>query len=64
MSGTLLGLGENSMNQTNRVSVPEESSRKDGRWPSSYSVASLNKRGDKGIMRAPQSLGSKLLFIL
>lgn len=38
---TLLGTGENSVTHTDRV--PVEFSKKDRRWPSSYSVVRLNK---------------------
>lgn len=46
MPNTLLGTGENSVNQIDRVLM--ELSRKDSQWPSSYSAVRLNKREYRG----------------
>ena len=61
MPGAHLRLGENSVNQTSKVSAAMEFSRQDRCWPSS-TMCSFNKIGDKGMIRPPQSLGSKLLL--
>lgn len=44
MPDTLFGIGENSMNQTDRMPTTMELNRKDRHWPSNYSVVNLNKR--------------------